>query len=122
MVALKLKEKPSKKILGDKMATIVEAAKIIIKTGSIISRVISVRGGYRRKFVTYYLRLNPSMHLSSTYCVEMGPDYIDYIECKDGEFVPTRRGGSWYIRFPLSYEGSVLIIPTDYGFRVYLLK
>jgi len=31
-VALKLKEKPSKKILGDKMTTLVEAAKATLRT------------------------------------------------------------------------------------------
>ncbi len=68
------------------------------------------------------LRITPSLVRKSKYCVEIGTDYVDYLECDDGDFSPVRRSGSWYIRFPIAYEGPVLIVPIENGFKVYLLK
>jgi len=107
--------------MRDRMAAIVEAARTLIKTGSVISNVIAVRGGYKCRYITYYLRVS-ALPIEGSFRAEVSDDYIDYISDVNGEYVVQWRGRSKYIRFPVPYQGHVLIIPTDYGFRVYLLK
>ncbi len=105
------------------MLAVVKAAKILLNSGSVLSRVIFSRGGYRGRYGTYYLKVNEIAEQGKRYRVVIGKDYVDYIEDPNGEFFVTRK--SWttrYIRFPIRYEGPVLIVPLENGFRVYLLK
>jgi len=95
--------------------------RLIEETGGLLSNVIGVRGGYKRRYITYYVNIS-ALPIQGNFKVKVHDEYIDYISDPNGDYITQRRGGSRYIRFPIPYQGPVLIVLTNYGFRVYLLK